>query len=63
MCNPLIMSLYTIGGGKVFLLTNEICIGWGPKPKLDNELEAQPKGYQCRFGEFALFYALGLGWD
>ena len=40
------MSLYTIGGGKVFLLTNEICIGWGPKLKLDNELEAQPKGYR-----------------
>jgi len=38
-------------------------LGWGPKPKLDNGLEARPKGYRWRFGEFALFYALGLGWD
>ena len=38
-------------------------LGWGPRSKLDDGLEAWPKGYRWRFKEFTLFYALGLGWD
>ena len=41
-----LMHLGAVGGGKVFLPTNEICVGLGPKSKLDNGLEARPKGYR-----------------
>ena len=42
--NTLILIL--VRGRKVFLSTNEICVGWRPKPKLSNGLKAWPKGYQ-----------------
>ena len=44
--NSSTLILILVGGRKVFLLTNEICVGWGLKPKLGNGLKAWPKGYQ-----------------
>ena len=35
-----IIMLKFVGGEKVFLPTNEIYVGWGPKPKLDDGLGA-----------------------
>ena len=41
----------------------DLCWVGGLKPKLDDGLDAQPKGYQWKSKEFIVFYALGLDWD
>ena len=42
----IVNHIQNVGGRKVFLSTNEICVGLEPKLKLDSGLEARPKGYQ-----------------
>ena len=49
-----------VGAEKSSFWQMRFVLGWGPRSKLHNGLEAQPKSYWWRFEEFTLFYALGL---
>ena len=66
-----ILKICVLGVKKILFRQMRFMLGWGPKSKLDNGLQVQPKGYQWNFWEIRLIFCLGpklglariMGWS